>query len=216
MTYQVQSRHTHPVGLMQSLLISGPRWEGMLLDCITSLPRVQSVDCTCAGIDQLSEFTHFPVISSKYGATWVTELSLGEMFRVHEHHRVVVSDRDNKFLSACWQELFRFAGTSLTSNTSFYSQMDGQAGMVNQPVERYLHDYGLHLGEHCCNTTHDSLQTTQIQHIMYADKHRVEHNFEIGDMVFLRVQPQTVSIKERWLREDEVAPMCSRQDDPES
>jgi hypothetical protein len=64
---------------------------------------------------------------------------------------------------ACWQELFIFAGTSLTSSISFYPQIDGQAEMVNQRVERYLHDYvrswieWLHLGEHYCNTTHDSL-----------------------------------------------------------
>jgi hypothetical protein len=192
---QSRSGHTHPTGLMQSFPISGPRWEGMLLDCITGLPRVQSTDCMCAGIDQLSEFTHFLVISSEYGETWVTKLSLGEMFRVHEQPRVIVSDQDNKFLSACWQELFRFAGTGLTSSTSFYPQTDGQEEMVNQRVERYLHDYvrswieWLHLGEHCCDTTHDSLQTTQIQQRMYADRHRVEHNFEIGDMVFLRVQP---------------------------
>jgi hypothetical protein len=74
-----QVGHTHPTGLMQSFPISGPRWEGMLLDCITILPRVQSIDCMCAGIDQLSEFTHFPVISLEYGATWVTEISLGEI-----------------------------------------------------------------------------------------------------------------------------------------
>jgi hypothetical protein len=37
---QSRSRHTHPTGLMQSLPISEPRWESMLLDCITGLPRV--------------------------------------------------------------------------------------------------------------------------------------------------------------------------------
>jgi len=165
----------------------------MFLDCITSLLRVHNVDCTCVGIDQLSDFTHFQVISSEYGATWVTKLSLGEMFRIHEQPKVIVSDWDNKFLSACWQEMFRFAGRWLTSSTSFYPQMDGQAEMVNQWVERYLHDYvrswieWLHLGDHCCDTTHDSLQTTQIQRRMYVDKHRVEHSFEIGDVVFFRV-----------------------------
>jgi hypothetical protein len=66
--------------------------------------------------------------------------------------------------------------------------------MVNQRPERYLHDYvrswieWLHLDEHCYDTTHDSLQTTQDQQRRYADRYRLERNFEIGDVVFLRVQ----------------------------
>jgi hypothetical protein len=98
------------------------------------------------------------------------------------------------FHSACWQELLRIAGTCLTPNISLYSQTDGQTKMVNQRAERYLRDYvrswieWLHLGEHCYNTTHDSLQITQDQQRRYADMHRVEHSFEIGDVVFLRVQ----------------------------
>jgi hypothetical protein len=103
----------------------------MLLDCITGLPRVQSVDCMCVGIDQLSEFMHFPMISSKYGETWVINISLGHMFRFHEHLRVIDSDQENMFLSAFSKEMFRFVGTGLTSSTSFYPQLDGQAEMVN-------------------------------------------------------------------------------------
>jgi hypothetical protein len=113
----------------------------MLLYFITGLSRVQSIDCMCAWIDQLSKFTHFPLISSEYGETWVTNLSLGDIFIFHEHPRVIFSDRDNKFLRACWQELFIFAGTGLNSSTSFYPQTDGKEEMVNQQVERYMHPY---------------------------------------------------------------------------
>jgi hypothetical protein len=35
----------------------------------------------------------------------------------------------------------------------------------------------------------DNLQTAQNQQKVYADKHRVEHTFEVGDLVFLRPQP---------------------------
>jgi hypothetical protein len=82
----------------------------------------------------------------------------------------------------------------LIPSINFYPQTDGQVEMVNPQTERYLHDYvrswieWLHLGEHCYDTTHDSLQTTQDQQRRYADRHRVEHSFDIGDLlVFLRV-----------------------------
>jgi hypothetical protein len=52
----------------------------MLIDCITGLPRVQGEDSMCAMIDQLSEFMHFSMISSEYGATQVTEyISWGDV-----------------------------------------------------------------------------------------------------------------------------------------
>jgi hypothetical protein len=35
----------------------------------------------------------------------------------------------------------------------------------------------------------ENLQTTQNQQKVYADRQRVERNFEVGDLVFLRLQP---------------------------
>jgi hypothetical protein len=83
----------------------------------------------------------------------------------------------------------------LTSRISDYLQTIGQAMVVDRRTEGYLHDYvrswieWLHLGKHCSYTTHDSSQTTQDQHSMCVYRHRVEHRFEIEDMVYLTVQP---------------------------
>jgi hypothetical protein len=35
----------------------------------------------------------------------------------------------------------------------------------------------------------ENLQTTQNRQNMSADRHRIEHSFEVGDLVFLRLQP---------------------------
>jgi hypothetical protein len=67
--------------------------------------------------------------------------------------------------------------------------------VVDQRTERYFHDYmrswieWLHLGENCSNTTHDSLKSTWDWHNMCVYMHRVEHRFEIKDVVYLMVQP---------------------------
>jgi hypothetical protein len=42
----------------------------------------------------------------------------------------------------------------------------------------------------------DHLQSTQNQQRLYADRNRVEHIFEVGDLVYLRLQPcRKASIK---------------------
>jgi hypothetical protein len=52
----------------------------------------------------------------------------------------------------------------------------------------------------------ENLQATQNQQKMYADRHRVEHNFEVGDLVFLRLHPyRQSSLEEEWCREVEAS-----------
>jgi hypothetical protein len=132
------------------------------IDCITDSPRVQSIL-----IDWLVELMHFLVIS---WATRMTELPP-------------------------WKRLIRSTGTGLTPRFSDYLQTVGQTMVVDRRIEGYLHDYvrswieWLHLGEPCSDTTHDSLKTTQGRHSMCVDRHRVEHRFEIGDVVYVTVQP---------------------------
>ena len=39
----------------------------------------------------------------------------------------------------------------------------------------------------------ENLQTAQNQQKLYADRHRVEQSFEVGDLVYLRLQPYRLS-----------------------
>jgi len=91
------------------------------------------------------------------------ELFFREVFRLHGLSKYIVSDKDNMFLSAFWQELFRLDGIELTLSTSYHPQTDGQTEIVNKWIEGYLRNYAfrqqkawvkwLHLEKHCYNTT---------------------------------------------------------------
>jgi hypothetical protein len=151
--------------------------ECVSMDFITGLPKVHGRDCIYVVVDRLTKFAHFFAISSEYKAPQVAELFFREVFRLHGLPKYIVSDRDNRFLSAFWQELFRLAGTELTPSTSYHPQTDGQTEIVNKWVEGYLRNYvsgqqkawikWLHLGEHCYNTTyHMSIGMTPFEHCM--------------------------------------------------
>jgi hypothetical protein len=74
----------------------------------------------------LTKFTHFFAISSKYSAAQVEEMFFREVFWLHGLPKIIVSDRENRFMGGFWQELFRLVGTKLMPSTSYHPQTDGK------------------------------------------------------------------------------------------
>jgi hypothetical protein len=249
-----KDEHTHPAGLLQPLPIPEHKWEIISMDFITRLPRAQGKDCIFMVVDRFTKFAHFFPIATDFNATQLAKLFFREVFRLHDLPKTIISDRDNRFMSTFWQELFRLVGTTLTPSTSYHPQTNGQTKIVNKWVEGYLRNYvagqqkawvrWLHLGEYFYNTTQhmsigmspfralysydplsfvdiafgdsrapmvqdwiqqsqdilmelkDHLQRVQNQQKVQADKHIVDHTFEVCDLVYLRLQPyRQASIK---------------------
>jgi hypothetical protein len=114
-------------------------------------------------VDRLTKFAHFFPIATDFSATQGAELFFREVFRLHSLPKTIINDRDKRFMSMFWKELFRLVGMELTPSTIYHPQTDGQTEIVNKWVEGYLRNYvagqqkawvrWLHLGEYCYNTT---------------------------------------------------------------
>ena len=61
--------------------------------------------------------------------------------RVHGLLRGIVSDRDTKFTSNFWCEVFKIMGTTLMMSSRFHLQMDGQTERANRSIEEMLRAY---------------------------------------------------------------------------
>jgi hypothetical protein len=90
---------------------------------------------------KLTKFAHFFSIATIFSASQVAYLFFKEIFRLHGLPKNIVSDRDNRFMSTFWQDLFRLVGTVLTPITSYHPQTDGKTKIVNKWVEGYLQNY---------------------------------------------------------------------------
>jgi hypothetical protein len=75
-------------------------------------------------VDRLTKFAHFFSIATEFSATQVAKLFFREIFRLHGLPKTIVSDRDSRFMSIFWQELFRLVGMTLTPSTSYHAQTD--------------------------------------------------------------------------------------------
>jgi hypothetical protein len=139
---QVKVEHQHPAGLLQPLPIPEWKWEIISLDFITGLPKTQKQnDSIMVVIDKLSKSAHFIPVKSTYKAINIAEIFMKEIFRLHGIPKMVISDRDVKFTSTFWKELFAGLDTNLNFSTSYHPQMDGKTERTNQIVEDMLQMY---------------------------------------------------------------------------
>jgi hypothetical protein len=92
-------------------------------------------------VDRLKKFAHFFPIATDFSVAQVAELFFREVFRLHGLPKTIISDKDNRFMSTFWQELFILVGMALTPSTSYHPHTDGQTEIVNKWVEGCLRNY---------------------------------------------------------------------------
>jgi len=81
------------------------------MDFIIGFLKVQGRDCVYVVVDRLSKFVHLFSIPLKSSASHVVDIFFREVFRLHGLPRYIVSERDNGFINAFSQELFRLSRT---------------------------------------------------------------------------------------------------------
>ena len=131
-----------PGGLLQPLPVPDAKWEHMTLDLITDLPKTKAgFDAVITFVDRLTKMVHFAPCTKEASATDVAGLFRRVWYRQHGLPRVIISDRDRRFLSNFWQALFKGLGTDLRFSTAFHPQTDGQSERMNRMVEEYLRHF---------------------------------------------------------------------------
>jgi hypothetical protein len=88
-------------------------------------PRTQKQnDSIMVVVVKLSKFAHFIPIKSTYKAINITKIFIKEIYRLHGIPKMVILDRDVKFTSTFWKELFVEMNTNSNFSTSYHPQMD--------------------------------------------------------------------------------------------
>ena len=101
------------------------------MDFIIGLPKTQKHnDSIMVVIDKLSKSAHFIPVKS-FKAINIVEIFMKDIFRLHGIPKMVISDRDIKFTSAFWKELFAGLNTNLNFSTVIiHKRMDRPKGQT--------------------------------------------------------------------------------------
>ncbi|GJV92995.1 putative reverse transcriptase domain-containing protein [Tanacetum coccineum] len=173
---KVKAEHQKPSGLLQQPEIPVWKWE-RIHDFMSGLPRTPSGESVRHGV---------PIS--------------------------IISDRDNHFTSRFWRSLQEALGTNLDMSTAYHPQTDGQSERTIQTLEDMLCACVIDFGkspvcwsevgdnqligpEFIRDTTEKIIQiknrllTARSRQKSYADKRTKLLEFEVGDMVLLKVSP---------------------------
>ena len=136
---QNKASHEHPQGLLQPLPVPERRWQQVTMDFITQLPMTKSGhDAIVVFVDKLSKMVHLVPTTTTVDAPQVAKIFMREVVRLHGVPESIVSDRDPRFTSSFWRELWKMLGTRLAMSTAYHPQTDGQTERANRTLEDML------------------------------------------------------------------------------
>jgi transposase InsO family protein len=113
-------------------------WEWISMDIVGPLPESNGYDALFVVVDYYSKAIKLEPITIEATAQDIAKVLRQQVFCDHGLPKVMVHDRDTKFVSQWATELNRLLGIKQNPSTAYHPETDGQTERVNQEIEKYL------------------------------------------------------------------------------
>ncbi|GJZ78549.1 hypothetical protein Tco_0643386 [Tanacetum coccineum] len=128
-----------PSGLLVQPEIPMWKWERIMMDFVTKLPRTSNGhDTIWVIIDRLTKSVHFIPTQETDSKETLTRLYIKEIVSRHRVPISIIFDRNSHFTSRFWQSLQSTLGTQLDMSTACHPETDGQSERTIQTLKDML------------------------------------------------------------------------------
>nr|GEV44674.1 putative reverse transcriptase domain-containing protein [Tanacetum cinerariifolium] len=191
---KVKSEHQKPSGLLQQPKI--PEWKRkkITMEFVSGLPRTLSgYDSIWIIVDHLTKSTHFLPMKKTDNIEKLAQQYPKEIVCRHGVPVSIISDKDSLFTSRFWKTLQEALGTQLNLSTTYHPETDGQSERTIQTLEDMLRACPTHWpiidprNDKKIVQIKNRLLTARSRQKSYADVKHKQMEFEVGDMVMLKV-----------------------------
>ncbi|CAI7852328.1 unnamed protein product [Closterium sp. NIES-53] len=128
-----------PAGQLQPIPPPERAWQQVTMDFVTRLSaRASGNDVILVVVDRLTKMAHFAACKKSITAEETARLFISTIVRLHGIPAAIISDRDTKFTSNFWWNLWQQFGMRLQFSSSYHHETDGQTERTNQTMEQLI------------------------------------------------------------------------------
>ncbi|GJT35726.1 putative reverse transcriptase domain-containing protein [Tanacetum coccineum] len=187
----VKAEHQRPSGLLVQPEIPEWKWDNIMMDFITKLPRSsQGFDTIWVIVDQLTKSDHFLPIRENDPLDKLARLYLNRIVARHRIPASIICDRDGRFTSNFWRSFQKALGTDISMSTAYHPETDSQSERTIQTLEDMLRacviDFGkgwvkhLPLAEFSYNNSyHASIKAAPYEALVLVKVGKVAYRLEL-------------------------------------
>jgi hypothetical protein len=137
-----KSSNSKPAGLLKPLPVPGEPWESISMDMVVDLPQTaDGFDSITVFVDRYTKMVHLAPCKKQDTARDIATLFVQKVFCMHGLPKHMVTDRDPKFTSVFWEEVFRYLEVDHSLTSAYHPQSDGNTERVNRVMEDMLRHY---------------------------------------------------------------------------
>nr|GFB83681.1 reverse transcriptase domain-containing protein [Tanacetum cinerariifolium] len=135
---RVKAEHQRPPGLLVQPAIPEWKWDNIMMDFITKLPKSsQGFDTIWVIVDRLIKSAHFLPIRENDPLDKLARLYLNRIVARHGIPVSIICNRDGRFTSNFWKSFQKALGTNICMSTAYHLETDEEpVEIVEQEIKR--------------------------------------------------------------------------------